>query len=65
MTLYASYADNQPMEEVSMATYARANDVAADFTIPVTDTSAAMTPDQVRKNFTIKKRDKILPKRLR
>lgn len=54
VTLYASYADNQPMEEVSMATYARANDVAADFTIPVTDTSAAMTPDQVRKNFTIK-----------
>ena len=45
VTLYASYADNQPMEEVSMATYARANDVAADFTIPVTDTSAAMTPD--------------------
>lgn len=54
VTLYASYADNQPMEEVSMATYARANDVAADFTIPVTDTSVAMTPDQVRKNFTIK-----------
>ena len=54
VTLYASYADNQPMEEVSMATYARANDVATDFTIPVTDTSAAMTPDQVRKNFTIK-----------
>ena len=54
VTLYASYADNQPMEEVSMATYARANDVAADFTIPMTDTSAAMTPDQVRKNFTIK-----------
>ena len=54
VTLYASYADNQPMEEVSMATYARANDVAADFKIPVTDTSAAMTPDQVRKNFTIK-----------
>lgn len=54
VTLYASYADNQPMEEVSMATYARANDVATDFTIPMTDTSAAMTPDQVRKNFTIK-----------
>ena len=54
VTLYASYADNQPMEEVSMATCARANDVAADFTIPVTDTSVAMTPDQVRKNFTIK-----------
>ena len=54
VTLYASYADNQPMEEVSMATYARANDVATDFTIPVTDTSGAMTPDQVRKNFTIK-----------
>ena len=28
--------------------------MATDFTIPMTDTSAAMTPDQVRKSFTIK-----------
>ena len=54
ITLYAAYADNQPMPETSMATYARASDVATDFSIPLTDTSGAMTQAQVQKAFTIK-----------
>ena len=47
-TLYASYTDNQEMESVSMATYARATDVGTDFTIDVTDMKEEMTTEQIK-----------------
>lgn len=53
-TLYASYTDNQEMESVSMATYARATDVGTDFTIDVTDMKEEMTAGQIKAAYTIK-----------
>lgn len=38
LTLYAAYTDMQPMESVTMDTYARAYDVATDFAIGITNT---------------------------
>lgn len=54
ITLYAAYADNQEQESVSMATYARAVDVATDFTIDVTDMGENLTADQIKSACTIK-----------
>lgn len=53
-TLYASYTENQEMESVTMATYARAADVPTDFTIDVTDQGQNLTAEQIRNTYTIK-----------
>lgn len=42
LTLYAAYTDMQPMESVTMDTYARAYDVATDFAIGITNTGDAL-----------------------
>ena len=54
VTLYASYTDSQALETVTMDTYARATDVAPDFTIQVTDKGQTMTTAQLLAACTIK-----------
>ena len=47
LTLYAAYTDMQPMESVTMDTYARAYDVATDFAIGNTKTGDAMDDEEI------------------
>ena len=47
LTLYASYTDTQPMESVTMDTYARAYDVATDFAIGITNTGDALDDAEI------------------
>lgn len=54
ITLYAAYTDTQPLDTVTMETYARAYDVATDFTILITDTSGKLTAEELRQACTIK-----------
>ena len=47
LTLYAAYTDTQPMESVTMDTYARAYDVATDFAIGITNTGDALDDAEI------------------
>ena len=47
LTLYAAYTDMQPMESVTMDTYARAYDVATDFAIGITNTGDVLDNTEI------------------
>lgn len=54
ITLYASYAENQPFESHSIATFARAIDVEGDsLVIQITDKSGALRVSEILKACTL------------